>query len=129
MEISAPMGHDARMDYIYKAQLVRVIDGDTLDLDIDLGFQVTTRLRCRLYGINTPETHGPKAAVEKVAGLAAVKFVTEWLDGRELRIKSHDGRKIGQEKYGRWLVDVLDTHDKCLNDEILVAGHAKPLIY
>ena len=42
--------------YEYKARVHRIIDGDTVDVVIDLGFEMTTRQRIRLYGINTPET-------------------------------------------------------------------------
>ena len=43
------------MEYIYKATVMRIIDGDTVDLDIDLGFHVSIKQRVRLAGIDTPE--------------------------------------------------------------------------
>ena len=42
--------------YTYKAKLIRIVDGDTIDAEIDLGFDTIVRKRIRLYGINTPET-------------------------------------------------------------------------
>lgn len=45
--------------YTYKAKLVRVINGDTLDIEIDLGFDLVTRQRLKLYGINTPDSKSP----------------------------------------------------------------------
>ena len=46
--------------YQYKAEVVRVVDGDTVDVLIDLGLNVFTKERIRLFGINTPETYGVK---------------------------------------------------------------------
>ena len=43
------------MQYSYRAKLIRCVDGDTADLDVDLGFYLTARIRCRLTGVNTPE--------------------------------------------------------------------------
>ena len=61
----------------YKCKLVRVIDGDTVDIDIDLGFGVwMKKQRIRLYGIDTPESR-TKDKVEKVFGRAAKKRLEE----------------------------------------------------
>ena len=63
--------------YHYKAKLVRVIDGDTIDVDIDLGFDVwLKRQRVRLAGIDAPESRTRNKA-EKVLGLAAKARLTE----------------------------------------------------
>jgi micrococcal nuclease len=63
--------------YHYKAKLVRVIDGDTIDVDIDLGFDVwLKRQRIRLAGIDAPESRTRNKA-EKVLGLAAKARLTE----------------------------------------------------
>ena len=67
-----------RPSYEYRARVRRVIDGDTLDMDIDLGFEVVLASRVRLLGINTPEVVG----VNKAGGLAATEFVREWLRDR-----------------------------------------------
>ena len=64
--------------YTYKAKLVRVIDGDTIDAEIDLGFNVLIRQRIRLYGIDTPEAR-TRDLVEKEKGLAAKQRLTEIL--------------------------------------------------
>ena len=57
--------------YEYKCKLVKVVDGDTIDVDIDLGFGVWMRnQRIRLYGIDTPESR-TSDKVEKVFGIAA----------------------------------------------------------
>ena len=56
--------------YLYNAKLVRVIDGDTIDAVIDLGFDVWIKKRVRLYGIDTPEPR-TRDLEEKKAGIAA----------------------------------------------------------
>ena len=61
--------------YQYKAKITRIIDGDTVDCDIDLGFKVIlAKQRIRLYGIDTPESR-TRDKVEKKYGLLAKKFL------------------------------------------------------
>ena len=63
--------------YEYKCRILRVIDGDTVDVDIDLGFGIWRhRERVRLFGIDTPESR-TRDLVEKKFGLAAKKFVRD----------------------------------------------------
>ena len=87
--------------YEYNAKIVNVVDGDTFDLDIDLGFHITIRERVRLLGIDTPEKRG--AAEEKELGLAVTRYVKTWLeDEPNCRIKSYKGT----DSFGRWLVEL-----------------------
>ena len=73
----------------YKCKLVKVVDGDTVDVDIDLGFGVWLQnQRIRLYGIDTPESRTSDAE-EKKYGLAAKQRMQEWLDGGNLKIVTH----------------------------------------
>ena len=58
----------------FQARVKRVVDGDTLDLDIDLGFHITLSERVRLMGVDTPETRS-RDLVEKADGLKAKEFV------------------------------------------------------
>ena len=68
----------------YKCKLVRVIDGDTVDIDIDLGFGVWLRKqRIRMYGIDTPESR-TRDLEEKKYGLAAKEFLQKWTGAGEL---------------------------------------------
>ena len=84
----------------YKCKLVKVVDGDTVDVDIDLGFGVWLQnQRIRLYGIDTPESRTSDAE-EKKNGLAAKQRMQEWLDGGNLKIVTH---KDAKGKYGRIL--------------------------
>ena len=85
--------------YVYAARCVQVIDGDTLDLDIDLGFHVTIRQRVRLRGIDAPELWGK----DKDRAVAARTEVTIWTDGVELLIRTELDET---DKYGRMLADV-----------------------
>ena len=85
--------------YRYNAKLIRVIDGDTVDAMIDLGFETWVKKRIRLYGINTPETR-TKDLQEKKAGIAAMERLQELMsDCRgSFILESH-----GVGKYGRCL--------------------------
>ena len=98
------------MNYNYLATVERVVDGDTLDMLVDLGFDVSVRERFRVYGLNTPETHTTDAK-EKAAGLAAKEFVTALLAKQPvpLAVTTH---KDDKEKYGRYLADVAITVDE-----------------
>lgn len=85
----------------YRCELVRVVDGDTIDLDVDLGFYMTARIRVRLLDIDTPEMRG----AERPDGLKAKEFVEEWFrQAEDLVVQT---RKTG--KYGRWLADIWRT--------------------
>ena len=96
----------------YKCKLVRVIDGDTVDIDIDLGFGVWLRKqRIRMYGIDTPESR-TRDLEEKKYGLAAKEFLQKWTGAGELTIKTH---KDAKGKFGRILGE-LWTFDTNIND-------------
>lgn len=129
----------------YNATVDGVVDGDTLDLVVDLGFTVHVKVRARLYGVDTPETYGVKHDSEEYkAGKAATEFVEDWLAGfpgpddeggyLPITIRSYDGKPLGQGKYGRWLVEVMrpdasNLNILCLNDALVREGHAKEVTY
>ena len=83
--------------YIYKAKLDRVVDGDTVDANIDLGFDITIHKRIRLAGIDTPESR-TRDLEEKARGLAAKDKLIELLGDGEFVLES---KEVG--KYGRVL--------------------------
>ena len=86
--------------YEYRADIRRVVDGDTVDADIDLGFNVWLRNeRLRLYRIDAPETRG----ASKQAGIASTKALTEKINGKRVTICTVKDRKG---KYGRYLATV-----------------------
>ena len=68
--------------YEYAATVERVVDGDTVDVTFDLGFSILYRDRVRLLGINTPEKR-TRDEVEKVKGIAASEFASEWYEAQE----------------------------------------------
>ena len=108
--------------YTYNIELIRVIDGDTIDAYIDLGFDVKIKKRIRFMGINTPESR-TRDLEEKKRGLAAkdrVKCLLE--DCCRIKLKSH-----GVGKYGRCLGEItIDTKGKVenLNELLIAEGHA-----
>ena len=113
--------------YNYKISPVRVIDGDTIDAEIDLGFDVKIKKRIRFMGINTPESR-TRDLEEKARGLAAKDRLKAILEGtKEIQLCSH-----GIGKYGRCLgeimLDMVDGSEKLtlvsLNELLIKEGHA-----
>lgn len=105
--------------YEYKAFLKRVVDGDTYDLIIDVGFSILIEHRFRLKGVDTPETWRPKTEAERVHGEAATVFVTKELTNKELIVSSS---KLGI--YGRYECDIMyDSKD--LAEELKKSGFEK----
>ena len=85
------------MDYWYKATVVKVYDGDTITVDVDLGFDMCFHdVKIRLHGIDTPEIRGE----ERPEGLVARDRVRELIMSKEVQINTIRDR---QGKYGRYL--------------------------
>ena len=83
--------------YIYKAHVVSVYDGDTITVDIDLGFDtILKNQKIRLYGINTPEMRG----LNKVQGTSSRDALRGRVLGKDITIETIQDKK---EKFGRWL--------------------------
>lgn len=105
--------------YVRQAVIVRVIDGDTITVDLDLGFRVWFRETVRLAGIDAPEMRG----ANKTAGLAAKEFLESLLSaGRPVTIQSRKGN--ANDKYGRWLAQVLLMNGVDVSKQMIKAGHA-----
>jgi len=101
-------------------EIVKVIDGDTVDVVIDLGFNLSKKERVRLAGIDTPESR-TRDAEEKVFGLEAKAYLTERLEGSEgLIVKTEkDG------KYGRMLGWFYSPRSEdSINNEMVESGYA-----
>ena len=113
--------------YTYKATLDRVIDGDTIDVNIDLGFDISVNKRVRFSGINTPESR-TRDLEEKKLGLAAKERVKSILNENESFVI--ESKEVG--KYGRVLgevfvkiVDEVETEEEIsLNELLKTEGHA-----
>ena len=106
----------------YRCKRIKVVDGDTIDVDIDLGFGVWLRnQRVRLYGIDTPESR-TRDLEEKKYGLAAKEFLTKWTGAGELTIKTH---KDERGKFGRILGEIYAFKTN-VNDKMVYEHHAVP---
>ena len=106
--------------YIYYAELIRVIDGDTIEAMVDLGFHTWRKVTVRLYGINTPETR-TRDLEEKERGLAAKKRLTELLKDGKFMLESQ-----GIGKYGRCLgIIYVEDFEVNLNRMLVQEGHAE----
>lgn len=99
----------------YPAHTGRVVDGDTLDLDVDLGFSITLHQRVRLYGINAPE-------LPTAAGRAAQAYLADLCPpGTPCTLLSHGWDKYGGRCDGEVLVE-----RGSLAERLVAAGHAVP---
>jgi len=91
--------------YRYRAKIIRVIDGDTIDVDLDLGFDVWLRKqRVRLYGIDTPESRTSDAEEKKYGTLSKNKLKDFCKEDSWVTIETHVGDEKG--KFGRILANI-----------------------
>ena len=104
--------------YKYNAKLDRVVDGDTVDALVDLGFDTWKKVRVRMVGMNAPESR-TRDLEEKKLGLAAKARLIEMLGDGEFTLQSH-----GVGKYGRCLGEVFRESDVSLNKQLINEGHA-----
>lgn len=100
--------------YSYKALWVRVVDGDTVILNVDLGFNTFHKGAFRLLNVNAPELKGGN----HVLGEAAKEFLeAKLLQAGDLRVETQK-----PDKYGRWLAKIFYKNDQgvefCVNDDV-----------
>ena len=112
--------------YEYFCKVTRVVDGDTIDVNIDLGFDIRHAARVRMMGIDTPESR-TRNLEEKAMGLASKARLKELLKGKKIKIETS---KEGKGKFGRILADVIafdkdGTEINC-NKQLIEEGHARP---
>lgn len=113
----------------YKAKVLKIVDGDTVDVDIDLGFGIVlTDERVRIMGIDTPESR-TRDKVEKVFGLASKERLKELLD-KETILVTYDDRN-GEDmkgKFGRILGDFIveewEGEQRLVTEVLIEEGHA-----
>jgi len=107
--------------YEYNVTVIRIIDGDTVYLNVDMGFHASLVIDCRLEGINAPELHG----TTKEAGLASKAELERTLSLGPLRVKT-----TKSDSFGRWLgrlfVNLQDGTILDVNDHMLSTGFAVP---
>ena len=110
--------------YEYACTVDRVVDGDTVDVVLDLGFDVRFFSRVRLYGIDTPESR-TRDKDEKARGLISKKFLQDSLADQDVVIKTK--LKDSRGKYGRVLgtlhIEIEDV-ECCINNKLIEMGHA-----
>jgi micrococcal nuclease len=97
--------------YIRRCWLIRVIDGDTIDVVIDLGWDMRMNERVRLFGVNAPEIRGP----EKVEGQRYKKLVEDWFLTHPVSYWLHS-REYKRDSFGRTLAVIVATNGDSLND-------------
>jgi micrococcal nuclease len=111
--------------YHYKVKVVKVVDGDTIYGDVDLGFNITQKkMEFRFAGINTPELRGEN----REAGLLAKEYVAQRILDKEIMVLT---KKDTKEKFGRYLAWVyynVDGEWVCLNEELIEQGLAIPFM-
>ena len=118
--------------YEYRCKVLKIVDGDTVDVDIDLGFGIVLKNeRVRIMGIDTPESR-TRDKVEKQFGLAAKKRLKEMLDNKSGPILKTQINKKGEDmkgKFGRILGDFTVYHGptdswRMVTDIMVEEGHA-----
>jgi micrococcal nuclease len=104
-------------------KVLKIVDGDTIDVDIDLGFNVSFTQRVRLAGIDTPESRTTDLK-EKALGLESKEYLKNLLDtAQEIVIQTE--KPDSSEKYGRilgWLF--INDDDMSLNEKMISEGYA-----
>ena len=101
----------------YLCKVTRVVDGDTIDVNIDLGFSIWHKARVRMAGIDAPESR-TRNKEEKVLGLAAKTRLKELLKGQKVSIQCTKEKG----KFGRVVADVI-VNDKSINSQLIDEGH------
>ncbi|MCB5972671.1 thermonuclease family protein [Flavobacterium psychrophilum] len=122
-----------KQKFVYEAKVLDIHDGDTISIEIDLGFQMRFTDKVRFYGINAPELkirNEKNKMTENQLGIKTLNTVKEFIKiGDVITIETIKDKK---EKYGRYLANVyvlLDDRQICLNDYLLNNGLAVPMKY
>ena len=106
--------------YDYQARILKVVDGDTCDVIVDLGFRIFIEQRVRLFGVNAPEM----SSTDSARGIAARDWLVAELPlGSSVIIRTAKPR----DKYGRWLATVF-VSDANINERLLASGLAEPYL-
>lgn len=114
--------------YIYECKVLNIVDGDTIDIEIDLGFNIKVKERVRLLGVDTPEVFGTKA---EPAGNIASNFTKTWIEQRQKlnnKFAYHSIKYNARDKYGRSLGILMwtgSTAAESLNEAIKASGNTK----
>lgn len=104
--------------YTYECKVLNVVDGDTIDIEIDLGFTVRIKERVRLIGVDTPEVFGPNAVPE---GSLASEFTKKWVAEHQARAGRfvYESKKYNaRDKYGRSLGVIYWTNGSMIKEDL-----------
>ena len=118
--------------FVFPFEVVKIIDGDTIRINIDLGFWIGVREQTlRLLRVNTPEIKGPT----REAGMRAKAFTRAWFDSHTnimIRSRKREPGHAEKDAFGRYLVEVFGDDEggqqSCLNDALLQSGNAVPFM-
>ena len=111
--------------YQYRAKVDRDVDGDTIDVIFDLGFDISYKSRVRFVGVNTPESR-TRDLEEKALGLAAKDFVGRWLLEQTGNCPIIETSLDKKGKFGRVLGRIVNDEGICLNDVLITEGIGTP---
>jgi micrococcal nuclease len=104
--------------YRYNAVITNVVDGDTIDALVDLGFNIQSKIRFRLYGIDTPELRSVVAEERVAANLSKTQLQSMVLN-KNVTLKTYR-----PDKYGRWLAEIFVENNN-VNQQLVEALYAK----
>lgn len=111
--------------YTYDALITRVVDGDTVDAEVDLGFSLTYKARFRIKDLDTPETWRPKSEEEREHGKAATAYATELLLDKNIILKTEPDVGI----YGRYMASIILGNGDNFADVMIDGGFQKKSVY
>lgn len=122
---SPPLCHPIRGEnmkpYFYKAKIISVYDGDTVTAVMDLGFNITNKIKIRLHGINAPEIRGK----QRPEGLKSRDYLRSLILDKDVIIQTLKDKKG---KYGRY-IGIIHLEDKNINELLVESGHAEKKEY
>jgi endonuclease YncB( thermonuclease family) len=106
-------------DYIVNGKVTDVIDGDTVDIECELPFNISFSCTARLIGVDTAEIHGVSNSSEEYEkGVKQTKFVEQWIEEHHHEDAPLEFTVYEKGKFGRWLVEVWGNGE-CLNEVLL----------
>ena len=111
--------------YKYKATVNRVVDGDTMDITVDLGFNLKFNTRVRISDFDAPETYRPSCEKEKIHGLEAKRRAVELLEGKTVYIKTSKTPGV----YGRFSAIIYLENGEDFATKMINEGFSKRDVY
>ena len=113
------------MPYEYHAKVINVVDGDTIVVDVDLGFNVVlSNQSVRLLGVDAPESR-TSDKIEKVFGLASKEYAKEFVETCKKQVILRTHKSDDSEKFGRLLGEIINPDSKeVLNNSLVEEGFA-----